>query len=159
MKRFFAARGGDPLFAAGLLIIAVAYLALAYTYKPALRAVPAIVAWILVVLLMLDLASRTETRLGHALRRRVNPAAERPPYSATRQLEAILWIAGFAAALILIGVLYAVPLFVFTFMRFRGHRPIWASLLGGGAVLSFIWLLFVLLLRLPLYPGLIFGGA
>jgi Tripartite tricarboxylate transporter TctB family len=150
---------GDVVFAVALLLGTIAYLALAYTYRPALRAVPAAVAWIMAAFLVIDLASHTDTALGRALRQRVNPLAERAFYSAWRQLEAMLWVAGFAVALILLGVLYAVPLFVLAFMRLRGRRPIWVSLLGAGAVTAFVWLLFAQLLRLALYPGLLFGGS
>lgn len=159
MRRLFGTGARDSFFALGLLIFTLAYLALDYTYRPALRTVPAIVAWIVIVLLVLDLASRTETPLGRALRRHISAAAPQTPYPVMRQITAVLWIAGFAAALVAIGVMFAVPLFVFAFMRFRGGRPVWASLLGGVGVALFVWLLFVLLLRLELHPGLVFGGA
>jgi hypothetical protein len=150
---------GDRLFALALLIITAAYLAIDYRYKPALRAVPAAVAWVMLLLLAIDLASHLDTSFGRVLRARLNPPSERPAYSALRQLEAVLWVAGFALLLILIGVLYGVPIFVFAFMRLRGKRPIWQSLLGGAAVTGFLWLLFAALLRLTLYPGIVFGGG
>ncbi len=159
MTRLSSAKARDSFFALGLLVFTVAYLALDYTYKPALRAVPAAVAWLVLALLVLDIASRTETPFGRVLRRSIGPALPQTPYPIARQISAILWVAGFAAALVLVGVVFAVPLFVFAFMRLRGERPIWASLLGGGGVALFVWLLFVLLLRLELYPGLVFGGA
>ena len=159
MKRAALAMRGDILFALALLVITVAYLAVSYRYKPALRVVPAAVAWIMIALLAIDLFSRSDSALGAVLRQRLNPASERPSLSAARQIEAILWVLGFAALLVAIGVLYAVPVFVFAFMRFRGRRPIWMSLLGGGAVTLFLWLLFAQLLHLALYPGLLFGGA
>jgi hypothetical protein len=159
MKRAFLVGRGDVLFILALLLVTLAYLGLAYSYKPALRAVPAAVASVMVVFLAIDLVSHLDTPLGRALRQRLNPAAERPAYAALRQIEAILWVAGFAALLIVIGVLYAVPAFVFAFMRFRGRRPVWASLVGGAAVTGFLWLLFSALLHLALYPGLLFGGA
>lgn len=159
MTHLFGDKPRDSFFALGLLVFTLAYLVLDYTYRPALRTVPAIVAWIVIVLLVLDLASRMETPLGRALRRHVSAAAPQTPYPVMRQITAVLWIAGFAGALVATGVMYAVPLFVFAFMRFRGRRPLWASLLGGAGVALFVWLLFVLLLRLELYPGLVFGGA
>ncbi len=35
-------------------------------------------------------------------------------YPLLKQFGAVLWVAGFAAALVLIGILYAVPLYVFS---------------------------------------------
>jgi Tripartite tricarboxylate transporter TctB family len=159
MKRVSAALARRSAFALGLLVFTLAYLTLDYTYGPALRTVPALVGWIMVILLLLDLASQTQTALGRALRSQLSAAPPQVSYPLARQTAAILWVAGFAAALVLIGVLLAVPLFVFAFMRWRGRRPVWASLLGSGGVALFVWLLFVLLLRLELYPGLVFGGA
>lgn len=152
------ALGGDFVFALALLVVASAYLAIASTYAPALRAVPAAVASVVVVLLLLDLLSRTSTRLGRSLER-INPPSERAPYPLARQLEAMLWIAGLAAGLVLLGVLVAIPLFVFAFLRFRGQRAIITSAFGAGCAAAFIWLLFSVLLRLPLYPGILFGGS
>jgi hypothetical protein len=70
----------------------------------------------------------------------------------------MLWIAGFALALVEIGIVYAVPLFVVAFMRVQGQRPLWASVLGGAGVMLVVWLLFSVLLRLPLYGGALFGS-
>ena len=159
MRRLTRPINGDVVFALALLAFALGYLALAYSYKPALGAVPAAIAWMLVVFLALALGSHTDTPLGRYLRRRVNPEAERPFFPAWRQIEAMLWVGGFAGALIVLGVLAAVPLFVVAFMHFRGRRPLWLSLIGSAAVTIFVWLLFAQLLRLELYPGLIFGGS
>ena len=156
MKRFLPS---DSLFAAGLLIFTLGYLALDFTYKPALRTVPGLVASIMAIFLVLDLASRSDTAWGLALKRRLNTVPDRPDYPALRQFESIGWVAGFAAALVLIGILAAVPLFVFAFLRWRGKLGIPASMLGGAGATLFVWLLFALMLRLTLYPGLIFGGA
>jgi hypothetical protein len=117
------------------------------------------------VLLSLDLASRSETRLGGALMRWLNPAAVRreeatPPSDATRrQLSAILWLAGFTALLLLIGILAAVPLYVFAALRWRAQQAYGACVAGAAGATLFIWLLFSVLLRIGLYPGLVFGGA
>jgi hypothetical protein len=156
MKRFLPS---DALFSAGLMVFTLGYLALDMTYKPALRMVPALVAWIMVILLAIDLTSRSDTDLGRALKRRLNPVPDRPDYPLGRQIDAACWVAGFAAALVLIGILAAVPLFVFAFLHWRGKLGIAASLVGGAGATIFIWLLFALMLRLALYPGLIFGGA
>ena len=158
MKRLFAPGRGDYFFVLGMLVFALLYLALGLSYKPALREVPVPVACIVIALLVLDLVSRTETALGAALRRRLNPIPARPAYPATRQIEAVLWVAGFALLLVLLGILAAVPVFVFAFMRWRGKRGLIASFLAAGGATLFIWLLFALLLRLTLYPGLVFQG-
>ena len=164
MRRILGTPVGAYLPAFGLLLVSAAYLHIASGYGPEARAFPAAVARIMLVLTSLDLVSRTETRLGRALLRWLNPVTTRvqsgvQSASLSRQISAILWLAGLAAGLMLIGVLYAVPLYVFAALRFRGRRNLLVCLLGAGGVTLFIWLMFAVVLRLSLYPGLLFGGA
>lgn len=163
MKRLFGTPVTDYLPAFVLWLLTVGYLVTAYGYGPDSRIMPVLVAWSMLLLLLLDLLSRTQTRLGHALTRWLNPAAERGEDAAgdtiARQMAAVLWLAGFAVALLLIGVLYAVPLYVFASIRLRGRRSYLVSLVAAGGMTLVIWLLFAVVLRLQLYPGLLFGGS
>ncbi len=160
VKRIPDSKVTGYLPALGTLALTVWYLALAYHYKPEVQAFPAGVAWVMVVLLLLDLASRTPTPLGRALTRWLNPATTVADKRALwPQLAAVLWVAGFAALLVVVGILSAVPLFVFSALRWRARRGIGPCILGAAGVTFFIWLLFSVLLRLSLYPGLLFGGA
>ena len=158
MKGRAAALLADCLPALGLLAWTLAYLAVGYGYAPAVRAFPVGVAWIMLALLALDLAARTEMRFGQAVQRWLNPAAA----SAARTgnpTAAILWLVGFAALLVLVGILAAVPIFVFASLRWRGRRAIATCALAAAAATLFIWFMFSVLLRLGLYPGLLFGGS
>jgi hypothetical protein len=71
---------------------------------------------------------------------------------------AIAWIAGFVAAFALIGAALAIPIYVFAATRWRGNRPYGVCLLSAALTLAAVWFLFARLLRLELYPGLLFGG-
>lgn len=163
MKRLLGASLGEYLPALGLVVITSIYLALAYGYPEKARIFPAKVAWVMLGLLTLDLLSRTETRLGLAVRRALNPAAQehRAAHvaSAWRQASAILWLAGFVTAILLIGILTAVPLYVFAAIRFRGGRGYGIAIAAAAGATLFIYLLFGAVLRLNLYPGILFGGA
>jgi len=160
MRRAFE-KAPDIVPALGLLIITIAYLMVAYQYSPASRAFPVMVAWSMIVLLALDLVSRTSTKLGRAVTRWLNPAIAAPETTHVNRhdLIAVLWVAGFVTALILIGVPYAVLLFVFSSARWRGKRSYAVSFLLAVATMLVIWLLFTWLLRIELYPGLLLGGA
>lgn len=165
MKRILGTPASAYLPAAALGLVTALYLVIAYRYKPMARAFPAGIAWIMLGLLALDLASRTETRAGAAITRWLNPASARgdeaaPPRDATRrQVSAILWLCGFVVLLLLVGVLAAVPLYVFAALRWRAARAYGACLVGAAGATLFIWLLFSVLLRIALYPGMLFGGA
>jgi hypothetical protein len=165
VKQVLGTPVSDYLPALGLLFITIFYLATAYNYEPEARAVPAGVAWVMLVLVILDLVSRTRTAAGMALMHWLNPAGDpdkmrdHKRYPALKQIGAVLWIAGFAAAMVLIGILYAVPLYVFSSLYFRGRRPLWLAAGVASGATAMIWLLFVAVLGLELYPGVLFSGV
>lgn len=160
MKHFWGTPVADYLPAVGLAVFTTAFLATAYGYTPQARAFPVGVGWVTLFLVAQDIVSRTNTKPGAALRRRLNPAAaaeDRRPLGG--QIGAVVWLAVFAILLVLIGVLYAVPLYVFASLRFRGRRSWFTSLWISAVATGGIWLLFAVALRLELYPGFFFGGS
>jgi len=165
VKQFFGTPVTDYLPALGLLVLTLGYLATAYQYSPDARAVPAGVAWVMLVLVGLDLVSRTKTAAGLTLMHWLNPAgdpdkmADRRPYTALKQIGAVAWVFGFALAMLFIGILYAVPLYVFASLYFRGRRPLLMAVGVSAAATAMIWLLFVAVLGLELYPGMLFSGV
>jgi len=166
MKRLWGTPIAAYVPALALLILTVAYLQKAYGYRPEARAFPTAVAWMMLALLSLDLVSRTRTRIGTRLLRWLNPAALEPPRVPRRspalpgaELAAALWVLGFAVALVLLGIMTAVPVYVFMAMRLRARRSFGVSAVAAGGVSVFIWLLFAVLLRLDLYPGVLFAGG
>jgi hypothetical protein len=144
---------------------AAVYLTAAAGYSPDARAAPFLIGWSVVVLAILDMATRTQTQAGRTLARWLNPGVSRShgrdvhAYPLMRQINAMAWIAGFVAAFALIGALYAIPLYVFAATRWRGERPVVVSLISAAGTLAGVWLLFSRLLHLELYPGLLFGGT
>jgi hypothetical protein len=165
VKQVFGTPVTEYLPAVGLLALTILYLTTAYQYSPDARAVPAGVAWVMLILVFLDLISRTRTAVGMTLMHWLNPAgdpdklSERKHYTAMKQIGAVLWIAGFAAAMVLIGILYAVPLYVFSSLYFRGRRSLLLAAGVATGATAMIWLLFVAVLGLELYPGMIFSGS
>jgi hypothetical protein len=146
--------------AAGLAIFTVAFLAVAYGYSSQARAFPVAVAWVTLFLVALDIVSRTDTRAGEVVRRRLNPGAAVPESSpAGAQFGAVIWLAVFGLVLVFIGILYAVPLYIFASLRFRGGRSWFKSLWIAAIATAGIWLLFAVVLRLELYPGYFFAGS
>jgi hypothetical protein len=159
MKQLFGTRILDYLPALGLVAITVLYLATAYSYDARAREIPVAVGWVMLVLLALDLVSRTRTPVGHALLRFLNPAAEETPeerYPMPRQLSALAWVAFYVVGLLSVGVLIATPLYVFGSMRFHGKRTYFTALLTAVLVTAFTWTLFDFALRVELYPGFLF---
>jgi threonine/homoserine/homoserine lactone efflux protein len=74
-----------------------------------------------------------------------------------RQWAAVCGIVGFTLALVLVGLLPSVAVFMALALRY-GSRQGWrTSLLTAAAVTLMVWLLFIALLRLVPFPGLLFG--
>jgi hypothetical protein len=134
--------------AAGLAIFTSIFLAAAYGYPSQARAFPVAVGWVTLLLVALDIVSRTKPLKPGAATEDSRPLG--------RQFGAVVWLAAFALMLVLIGILYAVPLYVFASLRFRGRRSWLTSLWIAAVATSAIWLLFAVVLRLELYPGYFF---
>ena len=161
-RKFFGAPLIEYLPALGFLAFTLIYLSLAYSYEVDARTFPAGVAWVMLVLTLLDLFSRSRTSVGIALLRILNPAAETEgpargiAVDPKRQWFAILWVFGFAILLYVIGILYAVPIYVFVFMRIRSELSYVLSIGTAALTTLSIWLLFGLALRINFYQGIFF---
>jgi hypothetical protein len=155
---------GTPAFdyvpALALFIIAVIYLVTGYGYTPQARAFPVAVAWAAIVFSVIDVISRTHTAIGETLMRWLNPAAAKADsqqhYPLMKQLTAVLLAAAFVALIVVIGFLYAIPIYVFASLYLR-RRPLLLSVLVSAGVTLFIWALFTQLLKIELYPGILFS--
>lgn len=154
-------------FAAALLTLAlgVGFLLWAHSYPPKAAAVPKLVAWITIVLALIDAAANTETAAGRVLRRLTGSEnaiewkteGEREA-SSRRIASSIFWVLAYLASVVLAGFLLATPAYIFLYMTLHGAR---SALAGGIAALATtfgVWVVFQVLFRYPLYPGLLFGG-
>ena len=162
MKKYFGSPLIEYLPALGFLAFTIIYLGLAYSYEADARAFPSIVAWVMLVLTLLDLVSRSKTGAGALVLRLLNPAGqEEGPARGVKvhpkkQIIAIFWIFGFAALLFVIGILYAVPIYAFVSMRFRSNLSFVLSISVAALITLAIWLLFGVALRINFYQGIFF---
>ena len=156
-----------PDFGAALAVLAIGigFLAWAKTYPPEAAAVPVLVAWLTIVLALIDAGARTETALGRALRRVVSAeqviewkAEGEREAGAARVAWSIFWVLAYLAAVALAGFLLATPLYIFLYMKLHGRRSALTGVLTALGTTLGVWLTFELAFRYPLYPGLLFGG-
>jgi len=161
VKRLFGTPLTDYLPALGLLVLTIIYLVTGYQYAPQARVFPVTVAWIAIVLIGLDVLSRTKTAAGAVVTRWLNPSAAShkadEQFPLRKQLIAVLWPLCFVALIVLIGFLYAVPIYVMASMYFRGRLNLLLCAVVSAAATLSIWLLFAQLLELELYPGVLFS--
>lgn len=67
------------------------------------------------------------------------------------------WTAGFALAIYILGFYIAIPVFTISYLKW--HRRSWiVSIIFACSTLALSYLIFEQLLKVPLFPGLIFGG-
>jgi hypothetical protein len=78
------------------------------------------------------------------------------PIATRRTALTVGWMVGFFAAIALIGFPYAVPLFVFLYLRLQGREGWIFSVLFSAAVWLFFHLVFDRLLHLPFPAGWLF---
>jgi hypothetical protein len=143
----------------GAFLITAAYLATAYTYKPAPRAMPVLIGWSVLVLLGLDILSLSPTVMGRQLTAWLNPARNdqrRAGLVPHRQWIALGSLGALTLGFVLLGVLVACGLYVFLMAALFGRRSLLTALIAAAAVTCFVWLMFVQFLHVELYPGLLF---
>lgn len=150
-----------------VLVVAAGFLMLTYQLPPAARVMPVLVGWAALVLASIDLLSRTRGEFGRALMKAFNPAGLNRGAEDQAEARAGGWplatgiglVVLLVTAFLLVGVLIAAPLTIFTALILANRRELISSVLIAGFTTAFIWLLFSVLLRLHLYPGVLFGGV
>ncbi len=154
---------GDVMFTAVLFAVVAAYIVIAYGYAPDVCEVPLIAGWGTFGFLVLDVASRTPTRLGQAVAGAFR-ASEGGPGRAPvrpgfrREIDFILWLVALMAGVYLVGFLIALPVFGFAYLVARGGQKPREAFMGAAGLTLFCWVLFEFLMRYELYRGLLLGG-
>jgi hypothetical protein len=118
------------------------------------------VAWALIMLSLIDVAAQIDSPVGRFLRRMTgldNPSEQRLRDQANwlRVTIAMAWMAGYIAAIFIAGFLIATPIYIFLYMSAFGRKSLRTSALASAVITSAIWLVFEVLFKYPLYPGMI----
>jgi hypothetical protein len=155
--------GIDSVFPPILLIVFGALLVhAALGYGETGRQLPVLIGTITVLLALLDLVSRLPGLAGGWLRRALGAGfRDREMKHAPKlvaEITQFAWLAACVAAIVLIGFLAAVPLFIFMYTWLQGRQPLLASAVTAIAVVLLTGLVFEVLLDYELYRGLLFGG-
>jgi hypothetical protein len=164
MRRLWGTSALEYLPPAVLWLLSVAFLVGAYGFNPASAAMPILIGWVMVVLTALDLVTRMRGRLGDLLARALNPSSlsevhePASPGRAVRQLVVVATLLVYLAAMVLVGVLPTVPVFMLLALRFGARRGWLFSLVGAAVMLLLVWAVFARLLGLEIFPGLLFDG-
>ena len=161
------ARVNRPGLAASLFVLAmgIGFFAWAQAYAPRTREVPALVAIVTMALALIDAAAQFDTTWGRFVRRFVSAkniiewkASGEEGAGVGRALVAIAWVVGYVAAVTVVGVYAATPIYVFFYMIAHGRKSVRASATASVVVTLALWVVFELAFRYTLYAGLLFGA-
>ena len=148
--------------AAPLVLIAlwVAVIVWAWGYNATARQVPLLVGGTMLVLSLIDFITRFDVPRLRLLRDfwgadfRHREMQHNPPVVA--ELLQAAWMIGCVAAMLSIGILPAVPIFVFCYMTLHGRRRLVEAAAAAAIVFGFVYLVFEVLLEYRLYRGVLF---
>jgi hypothetical protein len=129
-------------------------------YNETASLVPLLVCYALLVLAFFDLVCRFDTPVFRPLRDFwgadfQNREMKHDPQPAA-EVSQILWIVGCVAAMMLIGILPTVPIFILFYTIINGRRPWLESLVVTAIVFAFVYVVFEMLLDYRLYRGAFF---
>lgn len=137
--------------------LAAGFILWSYQYSPTSRFVPLIVGYFMLALALLDIASRTRTRLGSYVRTATGADFANPELKQTPPVRSELtqagWIVGCVVSMLAIGILPTVPLYVLASMRLNGRRPWKEALIAAAAAGLFTYIVFEVFLSYTLYRG------
>jgi len=145
-----------------LIAASLALLIWSSTFDQTPRQVPMLVAGAMLVLSIFDFICRFDVPALRPLRDfwgadfRNREMRHNPRWTA--ELGQVLWMIGCVAAMLSIGFLPAVPLFVFLYMVINGRRPMIESLATAAIVFGFVYIVFEVLLDYQLYRGALFDA-
>lgn len=84
-----------------------------------------------------------------------NEVKEEDPRRTQKELEAFLWLGLAVALIMLLGIFWGTPLFIFTFLKLRYARGWVLSLSLPLGTLLVMYILFIRVFQIPLYQGLL----
>jgi hypothetical protein len=136
-------------------LLALGFLLQAHTFSAAAAAVPLLIGWTTLALTSIDLITRMRQRPPESAAEVPGTDARVP---ATRVVVAISGVVLLVAGMTLVGILPTVPVFILIALRWGGGRGLTTSVVTALILTGLLWSTFGALMRLDLYPGLLFGG-
>jgi len=82
-------------------------------------------------------------------------AKEEKKQNGFRELVVVIWVIGLLLLTFLVGIMPAIALFVFLFVKFYGQRKMATAVAYTAATWIFVYLLFIVVLQARLYGGVL----
>jgi len=144
-----------------LLLLMAGVLIASYGYDPEARALPVLVAWTTIGLLIVEILVQAGTAVGSRIEKLLQgqeaaPDPARVPMSAALT-HAIVWPGLLVGLMLLVGILPAVLVYVCLSLKIVGGKSLPRALATGVAVTAFAWVLFEWGLSYQLFRGVLIG--
>lgn len=142
-----------------LLAGMAAFLVASYGYSPEERALPVLVGWATMALVVLEILVQAGTPFGRRIETLLQgtdaePTPEPPPIGRALRY-AVGWTGLVVGLTVAIGMLPAVFVYIALSLRLEGRKPLPLALATAAAVTVFAWLLFEWGLSYDLYRGML----
>ena len=145
-----------------ILAFVVLFIVTSYQYKLTDRMFPLMVGYVAVPLLLMDLLALTDSKIGRKISvffsaktpEEVDKDADKTKRTMAEELKIFMWMGTLVLGIYLIGFLPCTPIFVYCWMKFRGGYSVRQSAYLAIATITFVYVLFEILLQYELYPGI-----
>ncbi|OUV74945.1 MAG: hypothetical protein CBC83_03365 [Flavobacteriales bacterium TMED123] len=145
-----------------ILAFVVLFIVTSYQYKLTDRMFPLMVGYVAVPLLLIDLIALTDSKIGRKISvffsaktpEEVDKDADKTKRTMAEELKIFMWMGTLVLGIYLIGFLPCTPIFVYCWMKFRGGYSVRQSAYLAIATITFVYVLFEILLQYELYPGI-----
>ena len=145
-----------------ILAFVVLFIVTSYQYKLTDRMFPLMVGYVAVPLLLMDLIALTDSKIGRKISvffsaktpEEVDKDADKTKRTMAEELKIFMWMGTLVLGIYLIGFLPCTPIFVYCWMKFRGGYSVRQSSYLAIATITFVYVLFEILLQYELYPGI-----
>ena len=148
----------ERIFMIFLLLIMLLMVVLGSRYDAASKILPmasGIVATLIVAfLLLMSFSARISAWYQKFEKRPVLTESALSVKEKKRELSVIAWFSGCTVAVYFLGFLVAIPLFLFSFLKFWAKESWLMSLVLAAAVPAIVYFTFVYILSVPLHTGL-----
>ena len=120
-------------------------------------ALPAGVSGVIVAMAAIEVGTELLGRSAREPTTGLDPVAQAESKGEARRLAVVvIWTAAFMLGIYLFGFRIAIPVFAFSYLKWRGWH--WAiAALFAAAMLGFVYGAFVVGLKAPLFEGIVFG--
>ena len=157
---------GELTFTLCIFVYVIILTFLSFTYTKGARIFPQMVIFPTLLFIILRLLSMKNPTLAGIVEpdseehEKIKPQRRafreyQPQEYVKREFQVICWLAGLITAVYLVGIMPAVVLFVFLFVKLYGEKKMVATSAFTILFLAFIYVLFIVILKVKLYTGIL----